>query len=89
MVPYHYILYILTNISRLLGDIFFILQYQNSHKAVFFHYTIKNPMMMMIYRPGHEKTCLRVYVDYEGTDQPEHVCNLISALAVPVRNHWA
>ena len=35
------------------------------------------------YVPGHEKMCLKSYVNNKGADQPAHPRNLISAFVVP------
>ena len=34
------------------------------------------------------KTCLRVYADREGPDQPAHTRSLIRAFIVRLQNHW-
>ena len=37
---------------------------------------------MNIYEPRHEKMCLMSYANNKGTDQPAHLCSLISAFVV-------
>ena len=36
----------------------------------------------------HAKTCLWVYADSEGPDQPAHPRSLIRAFIVRLKNHW-
>ena len=39
-------------------------------------------------RPCHAKTCLRLYAESEGPDQPAHPRSLIRAFAVRKQKHW-
>ena len=37
---------------------------------------------MLLFEPGHEKTCLMSYANNKGADQPAHPRSLISAFVV-------
>ena len=39
-------------------------------------------LVLFIYKPGHEKTCLIPYANNKGADQPAHPHSLISASVV-------
>ena len=45
-------------------------------------------MCLLYYGPRHAKTCLWVYADSEGPDQPAHLRSLIRAFTVRKQNHW-
>ena len=39
-------------------------------------------MVIKIYEPNHEETCLMLYANNKGADQPTHARSLISAFVV-------